>query len=130
MCLYIDRSKTEYELRTGSDVQIFWKLFIKHKDYLETPYQHLKIEKAGILKMENPITLEEALKTIGVQEGAFHARTEKEALKQDKFFAEYFSNNLVCVDIPVKVNKKDIIAYGAQDNICFGAYEITQGRLG
>ena len=126
MCLYIDKLKTEYELRTSSDVQTFWKLFIKHNDYLETPYQHSIIKKAGIFKIDKPITLEEAIKTIGVNERAFHARVEKDALKQDKFFAEYFSNNLVCVSVPIKVNKKDIIAYGIQDNVCFGAYEITQ----
>jgi hypothetical protein len=125
MCLYVDLSKTKKELEKSENIWTFWKLYIKYKDRLETPYFSFVIKKFGIYKIENPIALKDVNANM-VGNRAFHARLCEESLKQDLFYADFFKCGEVCINVPIKVKKKDIIAFGMMDNVCFRAYEILK----
>ena len=124
MCLYIDRIKTEQELAKDIPERVFYKLFVRRKGCIETPYWGYRVDKPGVLTVVNPVS---STNGVWVNEGAFHARTAEGAIKQDKFYAEYFTKGeYTCVCMPIRVKKEHLVAFGGQEDVAVTAYEITK----
>jgi hypothetical protein len=122
MCLYVNKQLTMIGLSSSKDIKTFWKLFVKHESYLETPYLKYKVNSPGLITVDNPIIWDSNIEIIGG--GAFHLRTHEEALKRDEFHAEFFEMGKV-VKIPVQVTFEDIIAFGGDENVAVRAYMIS-----
>lgn len=122
MCLYVNRIKTEQELKNKCVIPFtFYKVFIKISDHLLSPYWSFPIQKPGRIIMPDPVLLGEQ-EMIG--KDAFHARTRKEALKHDSFYCGFFERGEP-VEVIIHANHKDIIAFGIQDDVALKAFTIT-----
>jgi len=124
MCLYIDKDKTAQE-KLNTTPRVFYKLFLKSDKILQTPYMRHAINGPGkfTAPQADPSWLEYNKGMVGP--GAFHARTSKEALKQDLFWAIQFELG-ACIFLRIVVHSDYIIAYGNQDNVTFTEYTISE----
>jgi len=120
MCLYVDKKKTEAELKDHS-VRIFIKVFFKKDKGLLTPYMKYSVSGPGVY------TAPESRKpfTDMVGDGAFHARTDLNAIKQDLFWIEQFDLGTPVIH-KVTVKAEHLIAFGNQDNVAYKTFEITK----
>jgi hypothetical protein len=122
MCLYVNRIKTEQELKTSqTSSHIFYKVFVKTSDHLLSPYWAFPIHKPGKVMVPDPISLGELEMING---NAFHARTREEALQQDSFYCEFFDRGEP-VNVVIHANHKDIIAFGVKDDVALKAFTIS-----
>jgi len=124
MCLYIDYRTTKLELR-NRESKIFYKVFLKKTDYLETPYQKYIIKGPGIITVPDPLNRLDIDRAIMVSRGALHARTTHDATKQDEFYAHFFKMGETIV-IPIHVEYEAILVYGLQNSVAITAYEIKE----
>jgi hypothetical protein len=130
MCLYVNVSKTEQELK-NPEPRVFFKIFVKAKDCpftpyakdcLFTPYWKYSIYQPGTVIVPHPVLFEGQPM---INENAFHARTTEKALKQDSFYCEYFDRGKP-LNVTINANHEDIIAFGIQDDVALKAYTITK----
>lgn len=121
MCLYVNVSKTEQELK-NTEPRIFYKVFVKAKDHLLTPYWTFSIHEPGKVIIPDPVSLGMHPMING---DAFHVRTTEGALKQDAFYCEYFDRGKP-INVTINANHEDIIAFGVQDDVALKAYTITE----
>ena len=126
MCLYIDYILTKQELDKDIPEWNFYKLFIKLKGYLVTPYWNFRVDKPGVWTVKGSIESYNVSRGI-LESGVFHARTTEQATKPDKFFAEYFAKEKpVCVCLPISVKKEHIVAFGGQEDVGVTEFEIAE----
>jgi len=124
MCLYVDHRTTEIKLKNRSP-RIFYKVFLKKIDYLETPYQKHIIKGPGIITIPEPLNRLDMDGAVMVSRGALHARTTPDATQPDEFYARFFKLGET-VTIPIHIKYDDILVYGLQNSVAITAYEIKE----
>lgn len=120
MCLDIDYSLTEKKKKSKKKVYYFWKAFdISRFGKLITPHADAIVD-TKIVEEHNPTEFndDQSIFPTEISDGALHASTS--------LLANKLNLPLSYIRLRIKVNKEDIIAWGADKDVCFKKYEFTR----